>query len=339
MAPAILSEVDMISVINPEIRVRVETIFDDVWDSVDEDERLDIEIDNITKDLSGDPNQAVIQIHNLNDDTINILASGGDPAIEIFYNQYGSTELVLCFAGEIVNCFSASESPGTVTNLICESQTSHSRDRYVKLNYESGTAWSLIISELTDAIGLPVQSCQIPDRSILSAVTLTGPAFLNLKELLEVAGMFAYIVDGVLYISSVFEPPDPTVVQITKAIMTEQPQPTSRRDVRDLWYTLSLNNAEAAAQANSFAVNNGKVKRLEKKKLLDINRALVQVDAVDTDIRGRSVSILGIPELQPDTVIQLEDDAGYYRIQRLYHRGDNHSGVEITFQADVFEGS
>jgi hypothetical protein len=328
----------MTTVINPEIRVRVETIFDDVWDSIEEDTRLDIDIE-VTKDLTGEPNQAVLRLYNLNDDTINILTAGADPDIEVFFNMYGKTELISCFRGEIVNCYTTQEHPGSSTNLICESQRSHSRDKYINLNYESGTAFSLIVDAMVKEIGLPVQKCTIPDRNILSAITFTGPAFLNLKELLATAGMFCYIVDGVLYISSIFEPPLPTVVEITNDMMVEPPQPTTRRDVRDLWYTLGMNNTEAAEAANFFTVNRGKIKKISKAKALDMNKELVQVDAVDTDIKGRSVSMFGLPNLQPDTVISIEGDKKYYRIQRLNHRGDNHDGIITQIQADVFEGN
>jgi hypothetical protein len=327
----------MTAVINPEIRVRVETIFDEIWDSAEEDTRLDIDIE-ISKDLTGEPNQAIVRIHNLNSDTVNILSSGGEPDIEIFFNMYGAPELVSCFLGEIVNCYTTEESPGSVINLICESQRSHSRDKYIQLSYESGTAFSLIVDAMVNEIGLPVQSCSIPNRNILSAATFTGPAFLNLREILQTAGLFCYIVDGVLYISSVFEPPLATVVEIKNSMMTEQPQPTTRRDVRDLWYTLSLNSSDAAEAAESFEINRGKVKKTSKKKQLDKNKALIQVDAVDTDITGRAVSMLGLPDLQPDTVIQMEGDDGYYRVQRLTHRGDNHEGIVTQIQADAFEG-
>ena len=327
----------MTTVINPEIRVRVETIFDDVWDSAEESVRLDIEIE-VTKDLSGDPNQAVIRIYNLNDETVSILAAGGVPNVEVWFNTYGQSELTSCFVGEIVNCYTTEDHPGSCTNLICESQTSHARDKYVNLNYESGTAFSLVVNDLTDAIGLAVQSVTIPDRNILSAMTLTGPAFINLQSLLKIAGMFAYIVDGVLYISSVFEPPVDTVVEITKAMLTAQPQPTTRRDVRDLWYTLSLNNSDAASHSENFTVNRGKVKALTKQQAMDKNKTVVQVDAVDTDILGRSFEMHGLPNLQPDTIVHIEDDPQYYRVQRFQHRGDNHDGVLTSCQSDVFGG-
>jgi hypothetical protein len=136
----------------------------------------------------------------------------------------------------------------------------------------------------------------------------------------------------------VFEPPVDTVVEITNAMLTAQPQPTTRRDVRDLWYTLSLNNNAASAAANKFEVNRGKVKSLTKKQIRDKNKTLVQVDAVDTDIMGRSFEIHGLPNLQPDTIVRLEGDTKYYRVQRFQHRGDNHDGVLTSCQADVFEG-
>jgi hypothetical protein len=332
----------MTTVINPDIRVRVETIFDDVWDSAEEETRLDIDIE-VTKDLTGEPNQAIVRLYNLNDDTVNILAAGGDPSIELFFNRYGDTELVSCFLGEIVNCYTTQEHPGSVTNLICESQRAHSRDKYIKLNYEAGTAVTLIIDAMVNEIGLPVQSVSIPSGfSIEYAMTLTGPAFLNLREFLsqEALGMFCYIVDGVLYISSVFEPPIPTVVELKNSFLTEQPQPTTRRDVRDIWYTSSLNNPEAAAAAaaNSFTINSDKVKKISKRMAMDKNKKIVQVDAVDTDIKGRAIRMLGLPDLQPDTVVNIEGDTSYYRIQRLTHRGDNHEGIITDIQADAFEG-
>ena len=329
----------MAAVINPEIRVRVETIFDDVWDSAEESIRLDIEIE-ITKDLTGDPNQAIVRIYNLNDDTINILAAGGAPNIEIFFNMYGETELTQCFLGEIVNCYTTQEHPGSVTNLICESQRFHSRDKYIKLNYASGTALSLIVDAMVKAIDLPVQKCEIPQRSSLNAATYTGPAFLNLKELLKPEGMFCYIVDGVLYISSVFEPPVDTVVELKNSFLIEQPQPTTRRDVRDLWYTAGLTNKDAAAAtaANTFTINKDKVKKISKQMAMDKNKIRVQVDAVDIDIKGLAITLLGLPDLQPDTVINVEGNTAYYRIQRLTHRGDNHDGIITDIQADNFEG-
>lgn len=327
----------MTVVINPAVRVLVETIFDDVWDSAEEPVQLDIDIE-VTKDLSGEPNQAVVRVYNLNADTVAILSAGGDPNVEVWFNTYGQTEPSLCFVGEIVSCYTTEDHPGSCTNLVCESQRSHCRDKYVELNYESGTAFSLIVDALTKAIGLPVQSAAIPDRNILSATNFTGPAFLNLQTLLQLAGMFAYIVDGVLYISSVFEPPASTIVEITEAMLTAQPQPTTRRDVRDLWYTLSLNNSQASAAANNFSVNSGKVKALTKKQMRDKNKTLVRVDAVDTDIMGRSFEIHGLPNLQPDTIVHIEGNPGHYRVQRLQHRGDNHSGVVTLCQADVFEG-
>jgi len=328
----------MVNAINPEIRVRVETIFDDVWDSAEEEVRLDIDIE-ITKDLNGEPNQAVVRIYNLNDDTISVLSAGGAPNIEVFFNMHGELKLTSCFVGEIANTYTTEEHPGSVTNLICESQRFHSRDKYIKLNYESGTAFSLIVDAMVEAIGLPIQKGNIPDMNIQSAASFTGPAFLNLQTLLKIAGMFAYIVDGVLFISSVFEPPVSTVVEIKDSFLTQQPQPTTRRDVRNLWYTQSLNNAAAAAAANNFTINKGKVKKLSKKNAMDKNKVVVKVDAVDTDIRGRSIEILGLPNLQPDTIVSIEGDSSYYRTQRIDHRGDNHNGIITSIQADIFEGN
>lgn len=360
----------MTNVQNPEIRIKVDTLFGETWDSYEDDTRLDIEID-ITKDLAGEPNIATVRIDNLNDSTINMLAS--DSSVEISYTLFGQSDFTPCFIGEIMESYTDDLHPGTCTTIVCESQRYHCRDKYVDLSYEATTALSLIIDDLAAEIGLPVQSVAIPDASLAKAMHLTGPAFLNLQELLKTAlgGMFAHVADGVLYISSVFEPPQmtetagatadqlstslsdlemfqsenptglgggasPTVVYVTNAIMTSRPRPTSRQDVTDLWYTFSLNDERAAEASDMFEVNRAKVKKLSKKQVRDINNELIEVDAVSTEIKGIEVETFGIPSLQPDTVIQLEGDDHYYRVQRIVQHGNNHDGVYTSIQADIY---
>lgn len=369
MAPAILST-DIARVINPEIRLYVETLFGDTWDSSEEESRLDIELD-VTKDLDGEPNICTVRIYNLNDTTIQLLSA--NVSIDVSFTILGQTDLVQCFLGEVMDVYTDDLHPGRVTTIVAESQRYHSRDKYIDLSYEATTALSAIIDDLVAEIGLPVQSVTIPDASLAKAMHLTGPAFINLQEILKTAvgGMFAYITDGTLYISSVFEPPamsetaegtldtlstslsdlamfqseNPTglgggqastVVQITNAMMTSKPHPTSRQDVTDLWYTFALNDDRAAEAADMFEANSEKVKRVDKKKVRDTNKELIEVDAVNTEIKGIELESFGIPNLQPDTVIQIEGDSKFYRIQRLTHHGDNHEGVYTTISADQY---
>jgi len=330
----------MTNVINPEIQLVVENIFDNTWDSAQEDNRLDMEID-ITKDLDGKPNIAHISIYNMNDTTIALLSSGSS-SIEIRFNILGQSDTISCFLGEIMEVYTESLHPGTCTHVIAESQRYYSRDKYLDVSYEATTALELVVNDLTEAIGLPVQSVTIPQESFTKALHLTGPAFLNLREVLQFVGLFPYICDGVLYISNVFEPPDQsesnggTTVSITSNMMTSVPRPTVRQDVTDLWYTTSLNDDRAAEAADMFAANKAKVKKLTKKQVRDLNKELIEVDAVSTDIRGIDVEVFGLPSLQPDTMIQLEGDDHYYRVQKLTHQGDNHEGVYTSIQADLY---
>jgi hypothetical protein len=351
----------MTNVINPEIRVYVESI-DEFWDSAAETVRLDIELD-IVKDLHGEPNIATVRIYNLNDSTIQLLSSMWT-SIDIGYTLFGQAEPIQCFLGEISEIWSDDLHPGRCTTIVAESQRFHSRDKYIDLSYEATTALSLIVDDLTKEIGLPVQSVPIPNASIAKAMHLTGPAFLNLQEILKTAlgGMFCYITDGVLYISSVFEPPalaempstddlwlpgddeepaqrntqNATVVFLTQAMMTSKPSQSSRQDVTDLWYTFSLNDDRAAEAADMFEANKSKVKKVSKKKVRDANKELAEVDAVSTEIQGIDLETFGIPNLQPDTVIQIEGDEHLYRIQRVNHHGDNHDGVYCMIQADLY---
>jgi hypothetical protein len=127
-----------------------------------------------------------------------------------------------------------------------------------------------------------------------------------------------------------------TVVTITDAMMTSKPSPSSRQDVTDLWYTFSLNDDRAAEAADMFEINKAKVKNVSKKKVRDANKELVEVDAVSTEIQGIDLETFGIPNLQPDTMIQVEGDDHLYRVQRVNHHGDNHDGVYCMIQADLY---
>ena len=325
----------MPAAINTDIGVRVENIFGDVWDSAEDPARVEIsiEIDKDTIETS-----ARVGISNLNDETKRLFSAGGLPDITLAFNRLGETSLVPCFRGQVVETHTEDDRPGETTSILCEGQTSYRRDKYVSLSYEGGTALETIIDALIEEIGLPTQSPPIPSRSILSAMALTGPAFLNLQTLLRTAGLFCYIVDGTLYISSVFEPPNDTIVEITQNILTSTVSPSTRRDVSRLWFTLQSNNATAAEQAKLYTVNKDVVKKATKQKRLDRNQQLIETDAVDAEITGVSFRMLGLPELQPDTVIRIEGDSLLYRVKSLTHTGDNVDGIETLVQADLFGG-
>jgi hypothetical protein len=328
----------MAFVINTNIRIKVEDLFGEVWDSDKEDVRLEIDID-LEKDISLEPNQSNINIYNLNESIVNFLSSGTFPTIEVFYNIYGKTDFIRCFLGNIEEPVYTEEHPGCRLNLICESQRTQSTGKYIDKTYPAGTAVSLIIDDLIYEIGLPVESVDIPDLSTIRSLTLSGPALLVLHKTLtqKDLNLFCYINDGVLYISSIYEPPSPTIIKITKNILVSEPIISTRRDVTSLWFSNATESAANEA-AKAFDPNPDKAKKNAKVGELDKDHKIVTVDMVRSDIPFIQVEMLGLPNLQLDSIIQIEGYDALYRTKTVGHHGNNVNGVITSIRADLYQG-
>lgn len=116
---------------NPHIGLIIKGTED--WVSEHEPTNIEMSI-NVTKDLDGEPNEATVEIYNLNTDTRNriIDPSVRDTPIEILFAPFGTDELHTCFVGEVERARSYPQRPGMVTQLTCKSQRWNSRDKYVE---------------------------------------------------------------------------------------------------------------------------------------------------------------------------------------------------------------
>lgn len=325
----------MPNVINPHIAViiRGETRDDD-WFSDDENPRLEMEIE-ITKDLDDEPNEAEVTIYNLNEDTRARIVDPSimDQPITIHFAPFGSDELTKCFIGEIETARTVRQWPGLATKLVCRSQRWQTRSKYLDgVTYEAGTSVQQIVDDMTAVIDLPVQSEPLSSDSILIGQTFTGPAFLALKKFLLAHGAYTYIVDGVLYISDVYNPPNPTVAHVTRAMMVSEPTQTQRKDVVDvvLQSQLEANPNRKRRDARS--------KRTRSKNALGRN-GYISYDAVDDIVYGIECETLGTPEINPDNIVTFEGLDNQYRVQEVTHQGDTREGVTTFIKADVYPGS
>ena len=329
----------MSTLINPHIALLIKGIED--WDSDEEPVRLDMSI-TVEKDLDGEPNEAEVIIHNLNADTRNRIIDPAvrDMPIEIFYAPFGSDERVSCFVGEIERKRNEQLRPGMATHLFCKSQRWQSRDKYIdSTTFEAGTPVGEIIDVLTGIIDLPVHTEAFNQAAFLSSQTLSGPAFLQLRRFIEPYGLFAFICDGALHITDVYEIPNPTVVEITNAMLTGPVEPTERNDAVDV---MLRSIAESTILDAFEKPTKTRKKKRKKVDLLDRKIAAgpsgyIEYEAVDDTIFGVSAELLGVPALIPDNVIQFEDDPQYYRVQTVTHSGDTREGVLTTITADVYE--
>lgn len=323
----------MPNIINPHAAVLIKGASD--WFSDDEPIRLDIDIE-VNKDLDPEPNEATVILYNLNVDTRSRVIDPAvrDTPIEIWFAPIGSDTTEKCFVGEIQQAVSTPMRPGYETRLSCTSQRWHTRGKYVeKKTYEAGTPISDIVNELTAIIDLTVQSESLPTGGLLLSQSFSGPAFFELRKFLWSYGLFTYIADGVLYISSVYAPPNPVTVEIPLAIMTTLPQARERTDAVDvILHTVTDTNG-----LNPFAKRNRRNKRTWAKQALSRND-YVESEVIDDIIFGIECETLGLPSLQPDNIVRFENDPNQYRVQSVTHSGNTRDGFSTLIQADLFEG-
>lgn len=342
---------------NPHIGLIIKGAED--WDSDQEPTRLEMSI-NVMKDLDGEPNEATVEIYNLNADTRNriIDPSVRDTPIEISFAPFGTDDLHTCFVGEIERARSFPTRPGMTTQLTCKSQMWQARNRlFEPTTYEAGTPIRTIITSLTDTIGLPVQVDNFKILETQMRQTLSGPAFLLLKKFIYQYGLFTYICDGTLYISDVYDIPNPTIVEITKNMMVSEPEPTERKDAVDvLLHTIvEANNLDPFAKKRKKRRNKRKLRKLApsakaptsaaaaKRTALEREAAArtamtyVEYETVDDIIFGKECETLGTPAINPDNIVRFEGDDQDYRVQVVTHQGDTREGVTTLIRADMLE--
>lgn len=332
----------MTNVINANCAVLIKGI-EDIW-TEDFDKRLDIDID-IVKDLDKEPNEATVTIYNINEDTI---AQILDMPIEIYFTPFGSTDLVRCYTGEITSQSSSLDMPGVSLKLNCSSNDWQYKAKYIdKKTYigsESGkgetpgTSYTEIINDFVAEIGLPSRIYDIPDGRIYLAQSFQGPAFQLLDRFVRDLGMFCHIIDGVLCISSVYDPAEPTVINITEAMMETRPREMQRTAADDvLMKTIVDTRGTGLQKIRAGKYSRQKWEKRVKKK--DKNDDYVEYEVVDTILSGMECRTLGVPGIDPDNIVQFEGDDNKYRVSSVHHFGSNNGeGFTTVIRADLIDG-
>jgi hypothetical protein len=308
-----------------------------------------------TKDMSDEPNEAMVEIHNLNPDTRAAIKSAADKytPIEIAFSGLGTADPVCAYVGEIESVINRNMRPGFVTEIRALSEKRAHRAAYVtQKTYAAGTAKSDIVKDLTDAIGLPVESDTIPTVGIMLSHSFSGAAFPILQRFVYDFGMYCFITDGVLRISNVYDPPSPTVVEITPAMLITEPQETTRTNAADteLHTVTDIANLTPFRKKKRRKKSVVKKRELEQKDLLDRNLAesraendngYVEIDAIDIVVPGVEIECFGIPTLNPDNLITLDKGQTHYRVYLIQTNGADVEGDEFPtthIKADRFEG-
>ena len=320
-------------------------------------DELVIEFD-ITKDLEDEPNEATITIYNLEASKRNIVLDPTyqDLPVDLYItphlaNPNEEQEFVLAFRGEIDRVENVALRPGYATVLHCMSQKEQHRSKYVDgKTYAAGTTYRQMVDDFLAVIDMPSEILEIPDTGIRMAHSFTGPAFKVLQRLVLDIGYFCYIRDGVIYISSVYEPATPVTFGINRNVLLEPPKSTERVDGKDieLRTIVEMTGLDPFAKQRKRRKKKTKIKYGDKGKKKVVVRELdeeppggvtASFEAIDAVITGADFHMFADPNIQPDYLVSLDEDfETRYRVREVKLWGDNDGGDwDMMLKCDDFD--
>lgn len=300
-----------------------------------EDASKDLYVDfSIDKDIEEEANEAELTIYNLSEKTRKQLVDSTNQStpIEIYLTPYSSQNHSLVFKGEIETVKNRFDRPGHSTMIVATSQNENHRSFYFDRTYEAGTLIGTIVNDMVDAIGLPRGDfATVPTEKLLFAESFSGPAFPILRRYALNFGIYAYIIDGKLNFTDVYEITAPTQFEITSDILLSSPEDTTRIDRQRI-------DIETSALMRNVSANAKKVSN--KKRLKTIRRVggseYVNYEAVDKIIEGKDFELFLQPGIDPDTIVEYSNTQ--YRVQRVSHYGNNYAGDWITaIETDLYK--
>jgi hypothetical protein len=320
-------------------------------------EDLVIEFD-IVKDINEEPNEATITIYNLEANKRNqvIDPTYQDIPIDLYLTphqtgQNDKQEFVLAFRGEIDRVENHFLRPGYSTILHCMSQKEHHKAKYIdSKTYAAGTKYSQIVDDFLAIIDMPSEIVAMPKEGIRKARSFTGPAYELLQQLMYDLGNKVYIQDGILYITSVYEPAIPVYYEISRSVLFEPPLSTVRVDSDDIEMRTIVDtvNLDLFSKERKRKKRFTKIKYGDKGKKKVIRREIqeapdegetVTFDAIDAVITGADFHLFADPNIQPDYLVSLTDDTEtHYRVREVHMWGDNWGGDwDMTLKCDDFD--
>jgi len=313
----------MTNLVNPKMEIRVFGVTDFTL-------RAPLFMDyEINKDLEEEPNEAVIRIYNLGESNRRKLVdkANQEAPVEIWLTPSGLDELVLAYRGEIDTVESRPTRPGFTTTINCTSQKENHRARFIdKKTFAKGTSIWTILDFFIDEINLPRGKIDdFPDTGILLSQSFSGPSYPMLQRYAFDLGMYAYILDGKIHVTSIYEPPDLTVYKFTTSQLLTSPEPTTRQDERHV----EMKTIVESTRIDPFRKKRKRRKKKMFKKVFGAND-YVEYEAVDKLVHGMNFNLLLQPNVQPDTLINIQSDALKNRIFRVIEV--NHHGETEVFE-------
>jgi hypothetical protein len=317
-----------------------------ILDTIIEDFDMEVEI---TKDTDEEPNSATVTIYGLATSTRTAIteAAAKYAPIEIYMTPAGSVYLptglpnyVLAFKGELDAVHTNQLRPGHETIIQCTGQRIVYVSGYMdQKTYPLGTPKAVIIAELANATGLPLQMGTLPGDAILLSQSFSGPIFPLLRQFCADNGLYAWIEDGTLKIASFYMPLILVPKVILAGAMIESPLETSRTDSVDVLQRTIVETALTVP----LSVLRPKRTKSAKKQLFT---TYIASTVVDTEIPGVLFRLLANPDIQCDDLVTVVDPLDplwlgkLFRVKSVMHYGDNYGGEWTTeLETDNYEAA
>jgi hypothetical protein len=330
--------------INPTVRVTVvgygmtPTESDLVFTAgSDDDPYISFEIE---KDREEEPNEATFSIFNLSPETRKrfIQASNEEAPVTIELSKDGEEDTAVAFRGEIDSAHNFATRPGHETRVRCLAQRKQHHAFYIdKKTYAAGTPKAQIIMDLIDAIGLPYEIPTLPVTTILLSQSFNGPAFPLLEKFVFDQGMYCFINDGVLKISSIYVPQNPTPKIILSSDLLGTPEETEISDETDVLMRTVTETVTVNPLARQRKKKKKRVKidlgggqvywmKVQGKTVADAVGDYIEYEAVDNSIPGMNFWLRCQPDIQPDDIVMFPDvldiATTMFSVREVLHTGD-----------------
>jgi hypothetical protein len=282
---------------------------------------------SVSKTLDEMPNECDLVIHNLNEDYRNAisLACLENAPVSLFLTGGGveGQEPKLAYTGDLVSSDTDNLYPGVATTIRCESQFKNHREFYIQKSYVAGTKINQILNDLVSAVALPAgNTYDFPTNEMKIGESFFGGAFQLLERYAHDLGQYAYIADGKLFITDVYDPPRLDTFVIDDSLLYEPPRTRVKTDRRMIQKKAIVENDIRSVRKNKRG------KRRKKKTKVQGKNDLVEYEAVDSSIRGVDFNLYCSPQIQIDDIVQ--NAGNIYRVSAVTHGGDSDGGEWVT---------
>jgi hypothetical protein len=260
--------------------------------------------------------------------------------------------------------------PGDELHISCESQKRSHRYLPIEKNFAKGTRIDEIINYFLDVIDLPQQvnipaatlklegisadqiAAGLPQTGILAPQSFSGPAFPTLRRYCYDLGLYCWICDGIIHISSIYDPQDQQIIEIDLANVLLEPEETTRTD--DRWVM-----QQTIVESTNIDPLRKKVRRKKKRRIkVRLGKGdsfyytptpeapnegdYTEYVAVDTTVYGMNFDLNMDPRINPDSLLRINSPElknKLWRAQRVFISANNERFDEWDMQveADAYE--